>query len=179
MTQSTATCTLKGWPNYLKKVLRIAQHFWSTWDELSIEDGILLKADHICIPPELFDRTLADLHNPHQGDKEVAAISQRSSILAPALPQTLLTMLEDAHCAPDTSPPCQSSPCCPQEIPDGLWQDITADHFNDKAKDYLLICILFSKYPFLYKITTKSAQFLIQKIQELIAQYRPPGNLLC
>ena len=34
---------LRGWPDHLKQVPRIAQHFWGAQDELSIEDNILLR----------------------------------------------------------------------------------------------------------------------------------------
>ena len=52
----------QGWSDYLQLIPGIAQHSWDTWDELPIEAGILLKRDCICIPPELLDRTLTDLH---------------------------------------------------------------------------------------------------------------------
>ena len=44
-----------------------------------------------------------------------------------------------------------------------------------KGKEYLLICDLFSKYPFLSKITSKSAYSLSQHFQELISHHRPPS----
>ena len=46
--------------------LHFAQHFWGTRDELSIESG-LLKGTRVCVPPELLDHTLADLHGAQQG----------------------------------------------------------------------------------------------------------------
>ena len=59
--------TLNGWPNRLQDVSCLAHHFWSLRDELTIEDGVLLKGNRVCIPPELYDRTLYDLHDSHQG----------------------------------------------------------------------------------------------------------------
>ena len=51
---------------------------------------------------------------------------------------------------------------------------MTAYYFTQKGKEYLIICDLFSKYPLLYKVSTKSAQSLSQCLQELISQYRLP-----
>ena len=42
--------TLNGWPDKISKVPRIARQFWGTRDELTIEEGILLKGDCVCIP---------------------------------------------------------------------------------------------------------------------------------
>ena len=47
--------TLNGWSNRTQEVLRIACHFWGTRDELTIKNGILLKRDRVCIPPELYE----------------------------------------------------------------------------------------------------------------------------
>ena len=50
-------------------------------DELSLEAGILLKGDHVCIPQNSSTGLLiADLHGTHQGIKN-AGLSLRSSIL--------------------------------------------------------------------------------------------------
>ena len=48
----------------------------------------------------------------------------------------------------------------PRDIPDGPWQEITVDYLTHKCGEYLLICDLFGKYPFLYKVFNKSAQSL-------------------
>ena len=63
----------------------------------------------------------------------------------------------------------------PRDVPDGLWQEIAADYLTHQGKEYLLICNLFSKYPFLNKVTTKSAQSLCACLLELISQYGTPS----
>ena len=40
-------------------------------DEFSIEEGMLLKGDHVCILPELYDRLLNELHDMHLGIEEM------------------------------------------------------------------------------------------------------------
>ena len=50
--------TLNSWPDRMRDVPHIACHFWGTRDELTIEEGALLKGKRVCIPPELPDRTL-------------------------------------------------------------------------------------------------------------------------
>ena len=50
--------TLNGWPDRVQEVPRIACHFWGTWDELTVENGILLKGDRVCIPMDYMKRCL-------------------------------------------------------------------------------------------------------------------------
>ena len=65
----------------------------------------------------------------------------------------------------------------PRDIPDGPWQDITANYMTFKSHEYLIICDTFSKYPFVYKVMSKSAQSLCLCLLELISQYGPPMSL--
>ena len=141
----------------------------------SINTGLLLKGTRVCIPPELFDRTLADLHGAHQGVDRMQA-QARESVHWPGIDAdigdyvswfTICTKHED-------SPPGQ--PMLPRDIPDGPWQDITADYMTHKSHEYL-ICNAFSKYPFVYKATSKSAQSLCTHLLELISQYGPRTSL--
>ena len=62
----------------------------------------------------------------------------------------------------------------PRDVPDSLWQDLAADFFTYNYKEYLLIADTFSKYPFVYQTSSKSADSIIRKIQNLISQYGPP-----
>ena len=73
------------------------------------------------------------------------------------------------------SPPPQ--PMLPLAILNGPWQEIAADYLTHKGKEYLLVCHLFSKDLFLYKVSTKSTQSLFLHLQELISQYRLPCML--
>ena len=52
-------------------------------------------------------------------------------------------------------------PMLPRDIPEAPWQDLAADFFNFKGKEYLLIADTFSKYPFASRMTTKTAETVI------------------
>ena len=70
-----------------------------------------------------------------------------------------------------------AQPMIPRDILDDPWQDIAADYMTHKGHEYLIICNAFSKYPFVYKVTSKSAQSLCMHLLELISQYGPPMSL--
>ena len=64
-----------------------------------------------------------------------------------------------------------------RDVPEAPWQDLAADFFNFKGKEYLLIADTFSKYPFTFRITTKTADTVIQKFTQLFSQYGNPKSL--
>ena len=75
----------------------------------------------------------------------------------------------------EASPPAQ--PMFPRDVPNGSWQDIAVDYLTHQGKEYLLSCDVFSKYPFLYMVATKSTQFLCAHLLELTSQYGLPSLL--
>ena len=90
---------------------------------------------------------------------------------------TLSTMSTGTPYAPSTKPLPLPREYFLWDVPDGPWQEITVDYLTHQGKEYLLICDFFSKYPFLYKVTTKSAQSLCMCQLELISQHGPPSLL--
>ena len=76
--------TLNGQPEKPNEVLRIAQQFWGVRDELSIEEGLLIKVERISIFPDLYDKFLLDLHEAHLGIEKNAA-KGKSNNLCPGI----------------------------------------------------------------------------------------------
>ena len=68
-------------------------------------------------------------------------------------------------------------PMIPKDVPEGPWQDLAADFFQHNNIKYFLIAETFSKYPFLYKISSKGAEPITQRIKSFISQYGPPKTL--
>ena len=68
-------------------------------------------------------------------------------------------------------------PMLPRDVPESPWQELAADFFTHNHKEYLLIADTFSKYPFVYQISSKSAESINKKLQNLISQYGPPKRL--
>ena len=56
---------LQGWPESPRELHKDFQPYWSYQDELSIENGILLKGDRILIPKSMQTKTLKKIHYGH------------------------------------------------------------------------------------------------------------------
>ena len=174
---STVYClTLRGWPDHIQEVPHVAQHFWGARDELSIDSGLLLKGTEVCILPELLNRTLADLHGAHQGVNRMQAQASES-VYWPGTDTDIAYYVSWCTICTKHKASLPAQPMLPKDIPNGPWQDITADYMTHKSHEYLIICDAFSKYPFMYKVSSKSAQSLCMHLLELISQYSPPASL--
>ena len=57
-----------GWPDTFKQLTKPLRPYWSYWDELSFEQGIILKdSEQVFIPAAMHDYILDALHAGHQG----------------------------------------------------------------------------------------------------------------
>ena len=56
-----------GWPEVCKKLPSELADYWNYRDELSMEQGIILKNHHIIVPETLQRNFLEVVHDSHQG----------------------------------------------------------------------------------------------------------------
>ena len=56
-----------GWPESIKEIPNPVRAYWSYRDELSIDNGIVLKGPCVVIPGVLQQEILEQLHYGHQG----------------------------------------------------------------------------------------------------------------
>ena len=57
----------QGWPSSIKDQPSQIQHFWTFREELTIEDGLILKETRIVIPNKKQDAILKPIHEGHLG----------------------------------------------------------------------------------------------------------------
>ena len=169
--------TLYGWPDRVHEVPRIACHFWGTQDELPVENGILQKGDRVCIPPELYERILSNLHGNHRGIEKMRHLSQ-STVYWPRLYANIADYVNHSKTCTQHKAKQAVQPMLPRAVPDSPWQELVANFFTYNHKEYLLIADTFSKYPFIYQISSKTAESIIKELQNLISQYAPPKKVL-
>ena len=58
---------MQGWPKSIKQVPPVLQPFWIFREELTVEDGLILKGTRIIIPNKQCKATLKLIHEGHLG----------------------------------------------------------------------------------------------------------------
>ena len=90
---------------------------------------------------------------------------------------TSLDYVKGVPSAPSTRPYPLLNGCFPV-TPPTAHAGIVAEYFHHHGKDYQANGNLFSNYPFLFHRTSKTAQTIVQKFQEVMSQYGPPSILI-
>ena len=144
--------TQQGWPHQRRHVPRLARRYWDFRDELSTDDGLLLKGLRLIIPGELQEEYLSRLHEGHLSASKVQENAK----------QHMYWTGIDADIE-DYTKRCQEcikrsqvakEPLQPHDIPEGPWRKLGIDYFTFDGNSYVLICDYFSKFPFLYRAKT-------------------------
>ena len=144
--------TQQGWLHQRRHVPRLARRYWDFRDELSTDNGMLLKGLRLIIPVELQEEYLSRLHKGHLSASKVQENAK----------QHMYWIGIDVDIE-DYTKRCQEcikrsqvakEPLQPHDIPEDPWRKLGIDYFTFDGNSYVLICDYFSKFPFLYRAKT-------------------------
>ena len=57
----------QGWPSTIKEVPNVIQPYWTVHEDLTVEDGLVLKGTRIVIPNKRHEAVLKLIHEGHLG----------------------------------------------------------------------------------------------------------------
>ena len=146
-----------GWPKERRRVPAIAKYYWDFRDELSTDDGLLLKGPSLVIPAVLRESYLQRLHEGHLSANKVGS-NAKQHMFWPGMKADIMDYTRRCQVCIKRSRPAREL-LQPHEIPDGPWQKLGMDFFDFKGKCYILICDYFPKFPFMFSCKTSYGSF--------------------
>ena len=144
--------TQQGWPHQRRHVPHLARRYWDFRDELSTDDGLLLKGPRLVILGELQEEYLHRLHEGHLSANKVQE-NAKEHMYWPGINADIEDYTKRCQECIKRSQAAKE-PLQPHDIPEGPWRKLGMDYFNFNGNSYVLICDYFSKFPFLYKAKT-------------------------
>ena len=140
------------WPKERRRVPAVAKYYRDFRDELSTDDGLLLKGPSLVIPAVLRESYLQHLHEGHLSANKVESTAKQH-MFWPGMKADITNYTRQCQVCIKRSRPARES-LQPHEIPNGPWQKLGMDFFDFKGKCYILICDYFSKFPFMFSCKT-------------------------
>jgi len=126
-----------GWPETKHEVSHWLTPFFGIRDELSMQDGIVLRGEQVVIPKSLQHQRVNRVHYAHTGI--TSSLSRaRECIYWPGTSTDVKHFIEicDVCCAFDKRQSKET--LIPHETPDLPWEKVGADLFNFNGRDYLI-----------------------------------------
>ena len=149
-----------GWPKTVKEVPQEIQKYWTFQEELTIEDGLILKGMCIVIPEEM---------------------RAKETVYWPGLNDQLENLILNCQlCLKYSKSKNKSTPptALGHEVPAVPWNKVATDIFHYESQLYLLVVDYTSRFPIVRRLKSMSAQNMAEQFQSIFSEYGWPDTLV-
>lgn len=169
-----------GFPLSRREMHSNIRNYWSFRDELSMEDGILLKGSRIIVPLSLQPAFLEDIHTGHLG---ITRCQQRarSSVYWPNIDRDIQELIKSCSKCQTHQASLSQEEIMPvaSETPMIPWYTLGTDLFVHEGDTYLIIADYMSKYPIVEKISGEMSSKHIAAITlKYICMFGIPNTII-
>ena len=171
---------MQGWPKNIKQVPPELQPYWTFREELTIEDGLILKGTRIVIPNKQQQAILKQLHEGHLGLNK-CKLRAKETVYWPGLNNELENLvLNCALCLKYSTAKCKLEPSLilGQEIPLYPWTKLATDIFHFEGASYLLVVDYTSCYPVVHKLAFMTGQHIASQFKLICSEYGWPETIV-
>lgn len=167
-----------GWPDSIKSVPTDLRGYWNYRDELSIEDGVILKGERVLIPECLRSGILQRLHTGHLG-MEKTRLRARNAVYWPNIQADIDKMCKACETCQEFQPAQQRETLMPHDVPTGPWKVVGTDLFEFDGDNYLMIADYYSKFVFTRKLPIPSpSNVVIALTKQIFAEHGIPRRVI-
>ena len=170
---------MQGWPKTIKQVPPELQSYCTFREELTIEDGLILKGTRIVIPNKQCQAILKQLHEGHLGVNK-CKLRAKKTVYWPGLNTELENLVLNCElCLKYSTAKCKLEPSMlGQEIPLYPWTKLATDIFHFEGASYLLIVDYTSCYPVVHKLTSMTGQHIASRFKLICSDYGWPETIV-
>ena len=169
----------QGFPQKQRDLHAELKPYWSFRDELSVENGLLLKGEQIIIPSSLQQEYLQAIHSGHQG---ITRCQQRakSSIYWPGINEEIAELVNRCELCQkhQSSQAKEKMESIVADIPNVPWNTVSSDLFTFEGRNFIIIADYFSKYPLVEQLDSMSSKTVAQKTMRIFSMFGIPNTMI-
>ena len=172
---------MQGWPKNIKQVPPELQPYWTFREELTIEDGLILKGTRTVIPNKQRQAIWKQLHEGHLGLNK-CKLRAKETVYWPGRMNNELEnlVLNCALCLKYSTAKHKLEPSLAlgQEIPLYPWTKLATDIFHFEGASYLLVVDYTSCYPVVCKLASMTGQHIASLFKLICSEYGWPDTIV-
>ena len=171
---------MQGWPKTIKQVPPELHSYWTSREELTIEDGLILKGTRIVILSKQCQAILKQIHEGHLGLNK-CKLRAKETVYWPGMNTELEDLVLNCElCLKYSTAKCKLEPSLAlgQEVPLCPWTKLATDIFHIEGASYLLIVDHTSHYPVVCKLTSMTGQHIASQFQLICSEYGWPETIV-
>ena len=171
---------MMGWPNNIKEIPQVLHPYWTFHEELTIEDGLILKGTRIVIPNKKHETILKQIHDSHLGLTK-CKLCVKQLVYWPGLNDQLEQLIVNCPLCLKYSKSKKkhdTHSALGQEVPIFPWTKVATNIFHFEGNSYLLLVDYTSCFPIMRKLKSMTTQHIADHIKQIFAKYGWPNTLV-
>lgn len=164
---------MQGWPSHRQLTSSTVLPYYNYRDELSVQDGLILRGDRIVIPTTLRQSLKKRLHVGHLGINSCLRRA-RDLVYWPGMSKDIRQYIEACSICASHSDKQPSEPLHMHETPTRPWERVGCDIFTIRSRNYLVTvdyCSNFFEVDFLPETDSST---VITKLKHHFARHGIP-----
>ena len=166
-----------GWPDSIKDLPLVIWSYWPYRDELSVNDGIIMKGSRIIISETQQKIILDQLHYSHQG-VEKTHLEARDAVYWERINADIENMTKNCSICQVNLPVQPKETLQPHDIPSRAWEVVSTDLFNCNNHEYLISADYYSKFPIIWKMNgLTTSNMVISAMKQIFSEHGIPSRV--
>ena len=142
-------------------------------EELTVEDGLILKGTRIVIPDKNREAIVKLIHEAHLGLNK-CKLHAKETVYWPGLNDQLEKLVLNCElCVKYSHSKCKQEPSLSlgQEVPLYPWTKLSTDIFYFEGASYLLVVDYTSRFLVVHKLTSMTGQHITNQCKLIFSEY--------
>ena len=169
---------IRGWPERRDNMQKDLRPYWCYRDELSVEDGVILKGDRVLIPESMRADVMKRLHAGHQG-VEKCKLRAKISVFWDGINKDIEEVVQRCDVCQTHQRSTPKETLMPHELPTRPWQVLGTDLFHFNNAEYLIVVDYYSKFPLIRKMPTPcTSHAVVTATAEIFSEHGAPQKVM-
>ena len=168
---------MNGWPNNSQDVSTQIRQYYAFRDEMTIEEGVIMKGHRIVIPRSLRAEYLEELHKGHCG-AETTKRRARDTMYWHGINNDIDMYTAKCVKCNNLKPHQQKEPLLMQDIPVLPWSIVATDIFDLEDEHYLVLVDSYSGWFEINKLENMTSATVINKLKRHFSVHGIPSMLM-
>ena len=168
---------MEGWPCDKALLPKCVTPYFNYRDELTVQDGILLRGERIIIPASLRREMKDKIHAGHSGINSCLRRA-REFLFWPNISAEIRQFVESCDICSSFSTAQAKEPLYLHETPSRPWEKIGTDLFKFKGRNYLVTVDYFSQFFEVDFLAEINSETVITKLKHHFCRYGIPDVVI-
>jgi transposase InsO family protein len=168
---------IEGWPEHRNQIYPQLRQYFAYRDEMTVQDGIVLRGQRIVIPTSLRSTMKLKCHAGHLGINSTLRRA-RDALFWPGMSHDLREYVETCGVCASMPVRLTPEPVIARDAPERPWQRVGSDIMTFNSRQYLVTSDCHSSFFEVDHLPDMSSETVIRKLKKIFARHGIPEELI-